>query len=87
MAAATAGTTIDWASFIDLGSIASVFIAILALVWQIYNIVTINNSYVIEPKLNITKTAGLVHFACDLTNKGKRILYPYLVNLYIDEGK
>ena len=70
---------------VNLTNIAGSFIAIYALVWQIYNAIKAQK---VVAKLELIPYVenSYVMFSCTITNMGTKSIYPYMVNLYVDEG-
>lgn len=73
--------------FLNLVDVAVVCLAAYTLIWEFYVVIKTSKSYIVDLKLEVKKESDLVLFSCNLTNAGKKIIYPYLVNLYIEEGK
>lgn len=70
---------------IDFLSWATLLIASVALIWQIAAMLSTQR---ISPKLNLTLHIDddIIILSCFLKNEGTLSIYPYIVNLYIDEG-
>jgi hypothetical protein len=70
----------------NIVDVATVCIAAYALIWRFSVVIKTSKSYIVKLKLKIKKENGLVLLSCDIKNVGKKIIYPYLINLYIDKG-
>lgn len=69
----------------NLAGIAGAFVAVYALIWQIYS--TMKARKIVVRLELIPKVEGTnVTFSCSVNNAGTKSIYPYMVNLYIDEG-
>ena len=70
---------------INLAGIAGAFVAIYALVWQIFTMIKAQK---VVAKLELIPHVdnNYVTLSCTITNLGTKSIYPYMVNLYIDEG-
>lgn len=70
---------------INLAGIAGAFVAVYALVWQIYTMIKAQK---VVAKLDLIPHVDntYVMLSCSITNMGTKSIYPYMVNLYVDEG-
>lgn len=72
-------------SELPLASISSAFIAFLALVWQISNLI-IGKKVIAELRLDAKCSNDNIILTSTIKNIGSKSIYPFMVNLYIDEG-
>lgn len=68
-----------------LTSIAGTCIALYALVWQLHSAIKASK-VLVSIKLSTDVDGGFVKITCSITNTGTKSIYPYLTNLYINEG-
>lgn len=76
----------NWASNVELTSVAGAVIALYALIWQLHS--AIKGSKVLAT-INLVASVeeNYVTLSCSITNSGTKSIYPYLTNLYVSEGK